>query len=83
MKSPKTTIVAVCMVLSGLSSIVIGFAGGDPTMGTFEALTLIITGIGFFFARDADRTDREAGAVEAEEHRASKKIFRTSKPRSK
>lgn len=82
-KSPKTTTVAICMVLSGLSSIIIGLAGSEPVIGTYEAMTLIITGVGFFFARDADRTDREAGAVEAAKYRDHKKRNKHTKPRSK
>lgn len=60
------------MIVSGLSKVALDIkSGATPDL---ESAGLILAGIGFFLARDVDRTDMESGAAQAEVKRHLKKM---------
>lgn len=78
-KSPKTSTVAIGLILSGLGAIAVAIGNGE--MPNLEAIFALLTGVGFWLARDDKVTDEEAGAVEAAEQRKVKQELKTKTPR--
>ncbi len=72
MKSPKTTTVAILAILAGGARALYTLFSGEGFPNT-EDIALVLSGIGFLFARDNDRTDTESGAHTAEQNRLLKR----------
>lgn len=79
MRSPKTTTVAILAIIAGAAKALYSLLAGEGIPNT-EDIVLVLSGVGFLFARDNDRTDAESGAQVAEQNRSIKKSQKTDSP---
>jgi len=64
MKSWKTTLLGVCMILGSLGSAGVAYLDGNPeTVANWETVLVALTGgFGLIFARDNDKASEDVGA---------------------
>ena len=77
MKSPQTTTIAIVAIAAGAFRALYAVLAEGTLPGT-EDIVLVLSGVGFLFARDNNRTDRESGADAAEATRELKRAVKAT-----
>lgn len=78
MKSPQTTTVAILAIAAGTFRALYAVLAEGALPGA-EDIALVLSGVGFLFARDNNRTDRESGADAAEATRELKRAVKATR----